>query len=553
MDTRQDYDEDTSSKKALPVIAVWRSYEVNQRDRQNEQTPEQHLGEEPHTQDDSSHDEENLDIEMDVEDEGSEYTSDMLDDLSDGESDFEPGEDSEEPDDQGVEMGRGRAHDMDLQDMLDDLSDGFPDFETGEDTEEHQPNGDSESQDDNLDDEMTVDDQVQEFSEDMLEPFLISDDEQGEETEQQSHQPAAPEDPTTQASAQTEMKRCIYCRSPTMEAKRLPCGHDYCHPCLVNTVKLSLSAAWYFPFKCCDEEVPPEVIEEHVPANDIQQYRENWAEHKTRDRTYCSNRQCLKFIPPKNADDYGEPCYGDEAECPACKEVTCTACKDKGHSGVCEKQVETDQALDFAKSKGWNRCPYCGYLIEKIDGLQFVSAATTSATFAVDNLSIAIVNRMSIQPLNNTNLTIRHSLPQRRPMPTVLDSHLCYATTIGRGWDRAAVECVVREYTSTLSSVQPAPCVSAVAAETALLRSSTVGSHIIIATRNETVALRSDDEIYLINVKSVFDPDCAADSRRVLLNKIPQGTTLTQVANAVCGVYNGTRHIMNGAVVGRKC
>ncbi|KAF5538161.1 e3 ubiquitin ligase ARI10 [Fusarium phyllophilum] len=467
MDARQDYDDDTSSEKALPVTAVRRLYEVTQRDRQYEQTPEQHLGEGPHTQDDSSHDEENLSIEMDVEDEGSEYTSDMLGDLSDGESGFQPGEDSEESDDQGVEMGRGRAHDMDLQDMLDDLSDGFSDFETGEDTEEHQPNGDSESQGDTADDEMAVDDQVVEFSEDMLNAFLISDDEQGEETEQQSLQPAAPEDPTTQASAQTEMKR-----------------HDYCHPCLMNTVKLSLSAVWYFPLKCCNEEVPPEVIEGHVSANDIQQYRENWAEHKTRDRTYCSNRQCLKFIPPKNTDDYGEPCYGDEAECPACKEVTCTACKDKGHSGACEKQVETDQALDFAKSKGWNRCSYCGYLIEKIDGLY-------------------------LRPSDNDPAPQQHQLddpPQPAPAAPNANRPRLPPMLCDHGWQR-----------------------------------------------NETVALRSDDEIYLINVKSVFDPDCTADSRRVLLNKIPQGTTLTQIANAVRGVYTGARHIMNGAIVGRKC
>ncbi|KAF4475763.1 hypothetical protein FAGAP_12651, partial [Fusarium agapanthi] len=54
--------------------------------------------------------------------------------------------------------------------------------------------------------------------------------------------------------------------------------------------------------------------------------------------------------------------------------------------------------------------------------------------------------------------------------------------------------------------------------------------------QGETVWVRSDDEMYMINVKSVFDPDSDTASRRVLLNKIPQGTTLTQIANAVCGV-----------------
>ncbi|EWG45060.1 hypothetical protein FVEG_15785 [Fusarium verticillioides 7600] len=57
-------------------------------------------------------------------------------------------------------------------------------------------------------------------------------------------------------------------------------------------------------------------------------------------------------------------------------------------------------------------------------------------------------------------------------------------------------------------------------------------------TSNESkiIPLISDDCVYKIDVKSVFDPAETADSRRVLLNKIPQGTTLTQIANAVCGV-----------------
>ncbi|CVK99450.1 uncharacterized protein FMAN_02290 [Fusarium mangiferae] len=56
------------------------------------------------------------------------------------------------------------------------------------------------------------------------------------------------------------------------------------------------------------------------------------------------------------------------------------------------------------------------------------------------------------------------------------------------------------------------------------------------SNENETVSIRSGDEIYMININSVFDPDSPADSRRVLLEKIPQGTTLTQIANAVCGI-----------------
>ncbi|KAF5629879.1 uncharacterized protein FTJAE_8386 [Fusarium tjaetaba] len=59
---------------------------------------------------------------------------------------------------------------------------------------------------------------------------------------------------------------------------------------------------------------------------------------------------------------------------------------------------------------------------------------------------------------------------------------------------------------------------------------------VISISDSETIPLVSDDSTYKIDVKSVFDPAETADSRRVLLNKIPQGTTLTQIADAVCGV-----------------
>ncbi|KAF5592087.1 e3 ubiquitin ligase ARI10 [Fusarium pseudocircinatum] len=548
MDARQGHDEDTSAKEALLLDVVRRSYEAsNQRDRQYQQTSEQHLGEEPDPQDDSSHDEAGLDSEMDVDDEGIECTSDMLGGLSDGDLDFQSGEDSEESEDHDIEMDRDSEDDMDLDDMLDDLSDGLSDFETEEDTEEEQPNGGSESQDDTSNDDMAVDEEAEDDSEDMLDPLSDgpSDDEQDGETEQQSHRLAAPEDPAAQESDQTETKECTACYSEDLPAtlvQEFPCGHAFCRQCLIRTFAISLSLASYFPARCCDEEIPLEAIETHMPRSDVQLYREKLVEHRTIDRTYCSNRQCLEFIPPDNTSADREPCYRYEAECPACKEITCTTCKDKGHTGPCEKQVEMDQTLDLAKREGWKRCSRCGHLIEKAEGCthmsmspnqlanpvnllnytsQFVTVAMSSATTAVENLIIAIVNRMSIRPLN-TNLTNLHSLSQRSLMSTVLDSHLCCATTIGSGLDPAAVECVVRENTPTPLSVQPAPC--------------------------GTITLRSDDLIYMIDVKSVFDPDCVADSCHVLLKKIPQGTTLAQIADAVCGVY--TTHIVNGAVGG---
>ncbi|KAF5720582.1 e3 ubiquitin ligase ARI10 [Fusarium globosum] len=419
MDTRQDYDESTSSEVAPSVIVVG----------QNEETPGQHLGEEPDTQDDNSHDEADLDDEMDVDDEGSEYMGDTLDGLSDGESNYQPREDSKE----------------------------------------HQPNGESEGEDNTSDDEMTVDDEVDENSEDMLDHLFdgLSDDEHSEATSQQGQQPAASEDPATQESAEPEMQGCEFCGElrPIMAFQPLPCGDEYCNLCIIKAVELSLSSTLHFPAKCCQKEIPPEDIEGHV------------------------NRQCLKFIPPNNTSDDGEPCYGDEAECPACNDITCTMCKNKAHTGDCERQNEWEQSLDLAESEGWKRCSRCGHLIERAHGChlmgmsrnqltnllnlltytsKLVPAAICSATAAVKDLRRAIANRISILPFNNSSLTPRRSVLQRPLMLIVLGSHIYCETTTGRVWRDPVT--VVREYTPILSSVQPALFVPAMAAETALLR-----------------------------------------------------------------------------------
>ncbi|KAF5622997.1 e3 ubiquitin ligase ARI10 [Fusarium sp. NRRL 52700] len=472
MDAPQHFNDETSSEEVLSTIVVRSSYEdSNQRDHHHEKTPEQHLAEEPDTQDDTSDTQDSLDDEMDVDDEGSEYTSDMLDDLSDGESDFQPGEDSAKPDDQ--------------------------------------------------DNEMTVDSEVDENSEDMLNSLSdgSSDDDHDEEIAQQGRQPAAPEELTTQETAQTETQECVGCQEdvPVTTVKELACGDSYCHQCLISVFELSLSVPWHFPPMCCNEEIPPEDFEGLLSANDLQRYREKLVEQKMMDPTYCSNRQCLKFIQPKSTDDAGEPCYSDDEEqCPACDEITCTACKNKRHTGGCEKQADNDQALALAESKGWKRCSRCGQLIERTDGCNRITCLC-GHEFCYD-IDPALQQHHLDAPPQPAPAAPNANRPR---LPPMLYNH---------DWQRLenpGLCGVCRE------EVQPY-IFDGVKRNTP-------------TNQSESVWIGSDDDIYMIDVKSVFDPDSAADSRRVLLNKIPQDTTLIQVAKAVCGSYTSTGHIVKGA------
>jgi hypothetical protein len=250
-------------------------------------------------------------------------------------------------------------------DDLDDLPDGVSDFEPEADAEERQLTEEPDDQDYMSDDEMNLDD---EDLRDMLDDlsYGLPDFGPEEETEQQDHQLIAPEDPATQTSPQPRTKECDVCKGtfPIMTTLRLPCSDSCCHPCLIRHLTASLKNEFLFPPKCCGEEIPIKASERFLPSDLVQKYHEKMVEHKTKDRTYCINLQCLKFIPPKNLSESGEPCYKDEEQCSNCFEITCTKCKSKAHNGACEKQVARDQVLALAEEEGWKQCGRCGHLIE---------------------------------------------------------------------------------------------------------------------------------------------------------------------------------------------
>lgn len=92
---------------------------------------------------------------------------------------------------------------------------------------------------------------------------------------------------------------CIICDNwlPNQHLATTPCNHKFCQPCFLYLFQQSLIDETRFPPKCC-KTIIPDAVAEFLTPELIQKHAEKKLELATVDRTYCSDLQCNKFIPP---------------------------------------------------------------------------------------------------------------------------------------------------------------------------------------------------------------------------------------------------------------
>ncbi|KAI1917289.1 hypothetical protein LOZ12_002920 [Ophidiomyces ophidiicola] len=137
---------------------------------------------------------------------------------------------------------------------------------------------------------------------------------------------------------------------------RLDCHHRYCHDCLKNLFMRSTTDQTLFPPKCCRQQIPLSFVLHELSAGELEQFQNAEAEFSTKDRTYCSNRDCGKFIPPSRI-------ISDRAECGNCGSATCTMCKTPYHSNDCPADLALQAILELAMSERWKRCFSCKAMV----------------------------------------------------------------------------------------------------------------------------------------------------------------------------------------------
>jgi hypothetical protein len=174
------------------------------------------------------------------------------------------------------------------------------------------------------------------------------------------------ESSTSAAARKTNKLAGINCTScmedilPT-DVARLPCGHDYCGPCILQLFNTSLVDQTLFPPRCCRQLIPPADFLAFLTTELIQSYELKKQELETTDRTYCSDPSCSVFLRPENIK-------GDCATCPDCKKITCATCKAPAHEGDCPADEGLQKLLELATETGWQRCPACKGMFSIITG-----------------------------------------------------------------------------------------------------------------------------------------------------------------------------------------
>lgn len=177
----------------------------------------------------------------------------------------------------------------------------------------------------------------------------------------------------TSPSANTRSKKrqksepttsCTACLDSFKESETISgkCGHAFCRECLRTMFLLSMQDEQLYPPRCCNEPIKPKNLLQILDFDQIRAFDEKVIEYSAKDRLYCSEPTCSKFIP-KTAIRH------EIATCPACKKETHELCRAPVHSGVdCPMDQALQSLLKVAKKQKWKRCPKCRAMVSLSSG-----------------------------------------------------------------------------------------------------------------------------------------------------------------------------------------
>ncbi|KAE8391180.1 hypothetical protein BDV23DRAFT_171774 [Aspergillus alliaceus] len=156
----------------------------------------------------------------------------------------------------------------------------------------------------------------------------------------------------------TESKCCTcYDTFPSSETIRLECGDIYCTDCLKGFFIRATKDEQLFPPRCCRQNIPVSAIAAKMTTEELHVFASAEVEFSTKNRVYCSNLRCGRFIPPSRI-------IWNRAQCGSCQYSTCAICKNIFHYGYCPEDPGLRGTLEFASSQGWQRCFACGTVVE---------------------------------------------------------------------------------------------------------------------------------------------------------------------------------------------
>lgn len=136
------------------------------------------------------------------------------------------------------------------------------------------------------------------------------------------------------------------------------CGHSYCRACNKQLFIGAIKDEELYPPRCCGQIVPPGMALRLLNYHELQEFCERAIEHSTKDRVYCAEPTCSKFIPPFHIEN-------EHGTCPQCRQQTHLPCRSLAHPGVdCPMDGKLQSVLAIANDENWRRCFSCRTMIE---------------------------------------------------------------------------------------------------------------------------------------------------------------------------------------------
>ena len=167
---------------------------------------------------------------------------------------------------------------------------------------------------------------------------------------------------------------CVACMDDiTEEIFEVECGHPYHRACLIALFIANMNEEWNFPPKCCGYKISLVVfnkpgMKNNADAELLRAFEQKALEYSNPSRIYCSNTVCSRYLGGKEEEG------PSEYTC-ACGTRTCAMCSNRAHGRNVKCQVASNvrNALVFAQSQGWQRCPGCKNLVERSQGCRHMT------------------------------------------------------------------------------------------------------------------------------------------------------------------------------------
>lgn len=132
-------------------------------------------------------------------------------------------------------------------------------------------------------------------------------------------------------------------------------------------MSFSIMARRNFPPNCCqDRGIDVAAIQHHLDEDILARLNDVYEEFSSPDPTFCANARCSIFVPV----DLKTEC-DQFAQCPKCKEATCTKCKiaKSKHTtpGECP-EIMSHEDKSLVEVQGWKQCPTCRSVVSRDGG-----------------------------------------------------------------------------------------------------------------------------------------------------------------------------------------